>query len=45
MSEHSDKLLNKPNIKIEVSNGKQINKNTENVELEEISKLVPKNGK
>lgn len=45
MSEHSDKLLNKPNFNTEVSNGRQINMNKENHELEEISKLVPKNGK
>lgn len=44
MSEQSDKLLKKPSLYIKVSNGSRTKKNKENHELEEISKLVPKNG-
>lgn len=44
MSEQNDKLLNKPNLYVEVSKERQKNTEKENYELKEISKLVPTNG-
>ncbi|KAJ8717444.1 hypothetical protein PYW08_005843 [Mythimna loreyi] len=43
MSEQNDKLLNGSNLCVEVSNRSQTDKNKENYELGEISKLVPEN--